>query len=187
MARTTGTGSSATGSGHPRKDDMARVRTRFKRLGPQQKALILAIRPFTDEQGSFDRQLWSEAFVSSDPETIHRVVGVTGTFERLVNHINGMLVAGARLAQLTVVGEQSLPSTPAVINAIREDGGLTTNQAEVLIRLNNTRNHLQHSSFDVQSDEMHADIELLLKTLKRAVTSYVEWLNRHGVQLLPKS
>jgi hypothetical protein len=69
---------------------------------------------------------------------------------------------------------------------VRGDGGLTANQAEVLIRLNRTRNRLQHASFDVQADEMHADTELLLKTLKRLVTSYVKWLAGHGIQLLPK-
>jgi hypothetical protein len=177
---------SATGrGGRPRNGDMARIRTRFKRLGPQQRALIVAIRPFNDDQGRFDRGKWEAAFASDDPETIHQVVGVTGTFERLVNHLNGMLDAGARLARLPVTGGQGAPSTPAVIHAVRDDGGLTANQAEILIRLNRTRNSLQHASFDVQADEMHADTELLLKTLKRLVTSYVKWLARHDIQLLP--
>ncbi len=185
MATLDGSQSAAGRGGRPRNSDVARIRTRFMRLGPQQRALIVAIRPFNDDQGRFDRRKWEEAFISSDPETIHQVVGVTGTFERLVNHLNGMLEAGARLAQLPVMGGQDAPSGPAVINAVRDDGGLTANQAEVLIRLNRTRNRLQHASFDVQADEMHADTELLLKTLKRLVTSYVKWLARDGIQLLP--
>ena len=153
--------------------DLARIRTRFKRLGPQQRALIVAIRPYTDDQGRFDRDKWGEAFASSEPEIIHEVVGVTGTFERLVNHLNGMLEAGARLAQLPVIREHGALSTPSVINAIRDDGGLSVNQAEVLIRLNRTRNLLQHASFDVSAEEVHADVELLLKTLKRLVAPAV--------------
>lgn len=172
---------------HRRDADMARIRTRFKRLGPQQRALIVAIRPFNDDQGRFDQGKWEEAFTSSDPETIHQVVGVTGTFERLVNHLNGMLSAGARLAQLSLPSEQGPPSNPAIINAVKDDGGLTANQADVLVRLNRTRNDLQHASFEVHANELHADIELLQKTLKRLVTSYVRWLENHGIELLSKS
>jgi hypothetical protein len=186
MARVDGTRGGGGRSRPHREDDVARIRARFKRLGPQQRALILAIRPFNDEQGRFDRDKWAEAFVSSEPKTIHEVIGVTGTFERLINHLNGMLSTGAQLVELTVAGGESAPSAPAVINAIRDDGGLTPSQADVLVRLNRTRNHLQHASLDVQADELHADIELLLKSLKRLVKSYVEWLARHDVQLLPK-
>jgi hypothetical protein len=171
------------GRGH-RADDVARIRQRFMRLGPQQRALVLAIRPFSDEQGRFDRRQWADAFVSAEPRTIHEVIGATGTFERLVNHLNGMLAAGARLAQLLVADEHGAPTTPAIVKAVRDDGGLTPRQAEVLIRLNRTRNRLQHASLDVEGDEIHADIELLRKTLKRLVASYVEWLGRHGVRLL---
>jgi hypothetical protein len=186
MARADGRrGASGRGGPH-REDDVARIRARFKRLGPQQRALILAIRPFSDEQGRFDRDKWAEAFASSEPKIIHEVIGVTGTFERLINHLNGMLSTGARLVQLPVAGGESAPSAPAVINAVRDDGGLTSSQADILVRLNRTRNHLQHTSLDVQADELHADIELLLKTLKRLVKSYVAWLARHNVQLLPK-
>lgn len=167
-------------------EDLARIRARFKRLGPQQRALLVAIRPFSDEQGRFDRHMWEAAFVSDEPQTIHEVIGVTGMFERLVNHLNGMLLAGARLARLPAVQGTDAPSAPTVIHAVREDGGLTANQADVLVRLNRTRNSLQHASFDVQADELHADVELLLKTLKRLVRSYVEWLERHDIALLPK-
>jgi hypothetical protein len=186
MTRAGGRQDAAGHSGRRRADDVARVRARFMRLGPQQRALIVAIQPFSDDQGRFDPREWADAFASAEPEIIHRVIGVTGTFERLVNHLNGMLAAGARLAQLPVTHGQGTPNTPAAIDAIRDDGGLTSGQAEVLIRLNRTRNRLQHASLDVQADELHADIELLLRTLKALVKSYVEWLGRHGIQLLPK-
>lgn len=178
------TRSGARGGGRGAADE-ARIRSRFKRLGPQRRALVVALRPFSDEQGRFDQRLWAEAFESTDPEIIYRVVGAIGMFERLVNHLNGMLVAGARLADLSVASQERAPSTPSVITAIRDDGGLSANQAEVLIRLNRTRNLLQHASAEVQADDVHADVELLLKTLQRLVSSYVTWLERHGIALLP--
>jgi hypothetical protein len=187
MARARG-GRDGTGYGGRRQSggDEARIRARFKRLGPQQQALIVALRPFSDDQGRFDRYKWEQAFMSNEPAVIHQVVGVTGMFERLVNHLNGMLVAGARLTRLPVTRADAAPSAPAVIYAVRNDGGLTTNQAEVLIRLNRTRNRLQHASIDLHADELHADIELLVKTLKRLAGSYVTWLAHHDVHLLPK-
>lgn len=185
MARARGADDAASpGDRRRAAGDEARIRARFKRLGPQRRALIVALRPFSDDQGRFDRRMWTEAFTSGEPETIYRVVGATGTFERLVNHLNGMLVAGARLAQLPVTRGPHAPSAPSVIDAVKDDGGLTANQAEVLIRLNRTRDRLQHASLDVDAEELHADIELLLKTLHRLVASYVAWLERHDIQLL---
>jgi hypothetical protein len=53
------------------------------------------------------------AFSSADPLTIHVLIGVTGTFERLVNHLKGMLAAGARVAKLALAESQTPPSTLA--------------------------------------------------------------------------
>jgi hypothetical protein len=183
-----GGGQGANGYGGRRRagGDEARIRARFKRLGPQRRALVVALRPFSDDQGRFDRRVWAEAFASGEPETIYQVVGATGTFERLVNHLNGMLAAGVRLVQLPVARGQDAPSAPCVINAVKDDGGLTANQADVLIRLSRMRNRLQHASLDVEADELHADIELLLKTLQRLVASYIAWLERHDIHLLPE-
>jgi hypothetical protein len=55
----------------------------------------------------------------------------------------------------------------------------------VLKRLHGTRNELQHASLDVQADDVHAAVELLDKTIGRLATSYVTWLDRYDVQILP--
>jgi hypothetical protein len=165
--------------------DEARILSRFKRLGPQRRALTLALSPFRDDQGRFDRELWTEAFTSEDPEDIVRVFGVTGGFQGIVNHFVEMLRAGARLAGLDVARAEEKPAAPALIAAVRDDGGLTANQAEVLGRLHRARNNLQHESFDVQADHLFDDLELLQKTLPRLATSYIEWMKHHDVRLLP--
>jgi hypothetical protein len=180
-------GDRAGGAGRSRRlPDEARIIARFKRLGPQQRALALALGPFNDDQGNFDRRTWTEAFLSSDPEVIYRVIGVTGSFQGIVNHIVEMLHVGARLAGLAPTDGQDKPSAPRLIAAVRDDGGLTANQADVLIRLCRTRNDLQHASLDVQADQVYDDIVLLRKTLARLARSYVVWMERHDVHLLPR-
>ncbi|MHB8491837.1 MAG: hypothetical protein ACYDA6_06455 [Solirubrobacteraceae bacterium] len=163
----------------------ARIVARFKRLGPQQRALALALRPFTGDQGNFDRVAWAQGFGSDDPEVIYRVIGVTGSFQSIVNHMIEMLHIGARLAGLAVTAGPEKPSAPSLIAAVKEDRGLTANQAEVLTRLYRTRNDLQHASLDVQADQVYEDVALLRKTLARFAKSYVVWMERHHVHLLP--
>lgn len=55
-----------------------------------------------------------------------------------------------------------------------------------LLRLYRTRNDLQHSSMDVEADQVHADIELVDKTVGGFVKSYLTWLQRYDAQILPK-
>jgi len=157
---------------------------RFKRLAPQQKALVLALRPFLDDDGQFDRGRWSQAFDSEDPETIVSVKAVTGLYEGLVNHLVDMLLVAARLRGLEAVRQDVRPTGPELFRAVGEDGGLTPNQVEVLTRLYAMRNELQHSSPGVEGGEVYDDVLLLTRTLRRFVTSYIEWLKRHGISLV---
>jgi hypothetical protein len=177
----------ATGpvSARRRSPDEARILARLKRLPPQQRALALALQPFSDDKERFDAKSWAIAFVSDDAEDIYHVFGVTGAYQALVNHLVEMLQAGARLAGLDVVRRDQKPSAPLLIDAVKADKGLTANQAEVLKRLYRTRNDLQHASLDAQADEVYNDIVLLQKTLARFARSYMRWLDGHGAQLLP--
>jgi hypothetical protein len=163
----------------------ARILERFKRLAPQRDALVVALEPFRDGEGSFDRAAWARAFASDDAKAIVAVTAVTGLFEGLVNHLIEMLHVASRLAGLQLTGGADKPAGPALIEAVRDDGGLSANQATVLVRLYRTRNELQHASLDVQADQIHDDVVLLQKTLGRFAKSYVEWLERHDVRLLP--
>jgi hypothetical protein len=154
------------------------------RLAPQQRALNLALEQFSDDNGGFDRDLWEQAFTSTEPEQIVAVKAVTGLYEGLVNHLVEMLHAAARLCALEVAVGDERPNGPELFAAVCVDGGLTANQADVLGRLYTMRNELQHASPSVDADEVYDSIELLTKTLKRFTKSYIDWLKRHGVTLV---
>jgi hypothetical protein len=70
-----------------------------------------------------------------------------------------------------------------IIETIRADGGFTDQQAETFIELYRTRNRLQHASPDMQADELHTQVRLLLNHLPRFVKSYIAWLAKHGIQV----
>jgi hypothetical protein len=158
----------------------------LKRLPAQQRALALSLRPFTDEQGRFDPERWNIAFASDDAEDIYHVFGVTGAYQALVNHLVEMLHVGARLAGLPLARGEHKPAAPVLIDAVKDEEGLTPNQAQVLKRLYRTRNELQHASLEVQAEDVYEDVLLLQKTLARFAKSYVQWLEAHGAQLLPR-
>ena len=164
--------------------DEQRIIDRFKRLGPQKRALAVTLRPFVVD-GRFDGKVWDHAFGSDEPDVIAQVIAVTGAYQALVNHLVEMLHAAGRLVSLEACRGDTKPPAPRLIDAVREDGGLTAHQADVLKRLYQTRNELQHASLDVQADEVHAAIELLDKTIGRLVTSYVKWLDRYEVRIVP--
>jgi hypothetical protein len=169
------------GRGPRRTPEEARLIERFKRLAPQQKALLLALAPFSDDNGQFDRDQWEKAFNSREPEQIVAVTAVTGLYEGLVNHLVEMLHAAARLRGLDVATGEERPNGPGLFTAVGDDGGLTANQVDVLKRLYAMRNELQHASPGVEADEVYDDVVLLTKTLARFAKSYVEWLKQHGV------
>lgn len=186
MGRASGEPPSPGGGGPPPNPDVARIRQRLARMAPQTKALQLALARYHDDAGSFDLGLWEEAFTSDDPQTINHVVEVTGGYEGLVNHMVEMLRSGAALAGLRIAQRRQGLPVPDLLAAARDDGCFTDGQADVLIGLNRTRNRLQHNSPGVPADEVHERVELLLKTIPRLLRSYVIWMSRHGIQLLPQ-
>jgi hypothetical protein len=167
-----------------RRTDEARLVERFKRLAPQQKALRLALRPFSDANGHFDRQLWEQAFTSQEPERIVEVKAVTALFEGLVNHLVEMLRVAASLRGLDVVAGDERPTGPELFIAVGDDGGLTPNNVTVLKRLYAMRNKLQHASPGVDAGDVYDDVVLLDKTLAGFVKSCLAWLRQHGISLL---
>jgi len=178
-------GRSAASSATRRAADESRIRQRLIRMTAQRRALQLALARFADEEGRFELVLWTEAFESSEPATINHVVEVTGGYQMLVNHLVEALRTGAKLTGLEVGRRGKAASGPELITAVRDDGGFTSNQAEVLTELYRARNRLQHASPDIEADEVHQQVTLLLKTLPRLVRSFVTWMALHGVDLLP--
>ncbi len=167
-----------------RTPDEARVIERFKRLAPQQKALLLAVLPFSDDDGSFHAGEWAAAFSSQEPQIIVQVKAATGLYEGIVNHLVEMLHAGAKLRGLDIARRDTRPTGPELFDAVAQDGGLTPSQVETLKRLYAVRNELQHASPGVEAREVYDAIRTLLKTLKGFVRSYVGWQERHGITLL---
>jgi hypothetical protein len=147
-------------------------------MAPQRQALRKAIRQFGPD---FDAQRWAEAFMSPDPDDINLVHTVTGGYLALVNNTIEAIKAGAKLAGIKPAA--GLPGIPGLIEAIRVDGGFTGQQAETFTELCRTRNRLQHSSPDIQADEVHRQIGLLLGHLPRLVKSYLAWLEQRGIEL----
>ena len=175
-----------TASGRPPDDaDVARIRQRLSRMSPQTKALRLALARYADDHGTFDLSLWEEAFTSDDPRAINHVLEVTGGYEGLVNHLMEMLHTGAALVGTPAAQRGRRTPAPDLIAAVTADGCFRANQADALMRLNRTRNRLQHNSPGVAADEVHQRLELLLKVMPRLLSSYVAWMQRRGVQLLP--
>ena len=180
-------GSSPAGGASPRRrartTDEARLVERLKRLAPQQKALQLALQPFSDDDGHFDRERWEQAFISERPERIVSVKAVTALYEGLVNHLVEMLHAAARLRGLDIAKRDERPTGAELFVAVGDDGGLTSNQVAVLKRLYAMRNELQHASPGLEAGQVYDDVVLLTKTLARFAKSYMEWLKQHGVSL----
>lgn len=158
--------------------ELDRIGARLERLSAQRTALRRAMREFG---GNFDAKAWTEAFDSPDPDDINRVFTVTGGYLALINNTAEAIKAGAKLASLKSTPER--PGVPGIVDAIRVDGGFTPGQAETFTELYRTRNRLQHASADVQADEVHRQVRLLLRHLPRFVESYMAWLGGHGIEL----
>jgi hypothetical protein len=160
-----------------RATELERIDSRLGRLRAQSKALRTATAPFGD---GFDAKAWTDAFNSPDPDDINRVLTVTGGYLALVNNTAEAIRAGAKLSGLKPTS--SLPGLPGIIEAIRADAGFTDGQAETFTELYRTRNRLQHASVDIEADEVHRQVGLLLRHLPRLVRSYVAWLERRGYE-----
>jgi hypothetical protein len=158
--------------------ELDRISSKLERLSAQRKALREAMRQFGDE---FDAKTWSNAFMSSETEDINRVLAVTGGYLALVNNTSEAVKAGAMLVGLKPPAGRL--GTAGYVEAIRVNGGFSNRQAETFIELYRTRNRLQHSSPDIEADEVHRQVRLLLRHLPRLVKSFLDWLARHGVQL----
>ncbi|MGC2374957.1 MAG: hypothetical protein WA484_13885 [Solirubrobacteraceae bacterium] len=158
--------------------ELNRLSAKLERLSAQSRALRKAMLQFGDD---FDAKAWTDAFNSPDSDDINRVYTVTGGYLALVNNTAEAMRAGAKLTGTKLTA--GTHGAPGIINAIRADGGFTRQQAETFTELYRTRNHLQHASPDIQADEVHRQVRLLLGHLPRLVKSYLAWLKSHDVEL----
>jgi hypothetical protein len=156
--------------------ELDRINSKLERLSAQKKALRKAMDQFG---GNFDAKAWADAFDSSETDDINRVFTVTGGYLALVNNTAEAIKTGVQLTGLKPT--LGMPGIPGVLDAIRADGGLTQTQARTFTELYRTRNRLQHSSPDIQADEVHTQARLLLSHLPRLLKSYLAWLQKHDI------
>ncbi len=161
-----------------RSAELDRLSVKIERLSAQRVALRRAISEF---DSTFDAEAWKRSFDSPDPDDINRVFMVTGGYLALVNNMAEAIKAGARLTGVKASPQAS--GLPGTVEAIRLDGGFTKGQADTFTELYRTRNRLQHSSPDIEADEVHRQVSRLLRHLPRLVQSYIAWLAKHGVEL----
>jgi hypothetical protein len=172
----------AGSTGARRKDgahaaELERLDAKLERLVAQRRALRRAMEEFGD---GFDATVWAAAYNSPDPDDINRVFAVTGGYLALVNNTAEAIRMGAKLTGLKPTAGMS--GVSGIIDAVRVDGGFTSGQAETFTELYRTRNGLQHSSPDIEADEVHRQVRLLLRHLPKLVDSYLTWLGSHGVE-----
>jgi hypothetical protein len=154
------------------------IRARLKRIVVDSRALKAAIE---DEFGpDLDRERWTAAFESEAPEDVNRVAPVIGAFERIVNGLveaarSGMVASGAARP----VGTPE--SVRGDLERIRDDGGLTDRQVDLLVDLSRTRNQLQHVYVEVTADDARDAVRRLRGSLPSIVKQLNGWFARNGV------
>jgi hypothetical protein len=158
--------------------ELDRINSKLERLSAQRQALRKAMDQFGE---NFDEKAWADAFDSPDADDINRVFTVTGGYLALVNNTAEAIKAGVQLTGL--MPTPGMPGVPGILDAIRADGGFTHRQANTFTELYRTRNRLQHSSPDIQADEVHTQVRLLLNHLPRFLKSYLAWLQKHDIRV----
>lgn len=154
---------------------LATIETSLERLPPQTEALKRARAAFADAAD------WEQAFTSSDPDEVNRVVQVKGNYENIVNHLMKIIKSSHALVGL---GEPKERSARSYIRSVRDAGGLTDGQADAVIRLQSLRSRLQHASPDVEPDEVWEEVEALQRLLPRARRKLLVWLESNGHPIL---
>jgi uncharacterized protein YutE (UPF0331/DUF86 family) len=154
------------------------IRRRVRRLIVDFRALKAAI---DDHFGpDLEPTRWSAAFESDDPEEVNRVAPVISGFERIVNG----LVEAAR-SGLVASGIAKPVGTPETVRrdleAVRDDGGLTKGQCDLLIELSRTRNDLQHDYVDVSADDARAAVRSLKQNVPALTKALNSWFERYDV------
>lgn len=154
------------------------IRRRLRRLVVDSRALKAAIE---DQFGpELDPASWAVAFESAEPTDVNRVAAVISAFERIVNG----LIESAR-SGLVASGTGRPTGTPETVRhdleAVRDDGGLTAGQCDLLVRLSRTRNELQHDYIDVTADDARAAVRSLRHNLPALTTALNGWFERYDV------
>ena len=128
----------------------------------------------------FDRARWAELFESDEPTAVNTAAPVISGFERIVNSLveaarSGLVASGiARPAG-------TMESVRNDLELVRNDGGLTDGQLELLVDLTRFRNELQHDYIEVSADDAREAVRKLLSNAPKLTRSLNAWLARYDV------
>ena len=158
--------------------ERAHIRARLRRIVIDSRALKAAIE---EEFGvDFDRAQWAAAFESAEPEDVNRVSAVVAAFERIVNGLvesarSGLLASG--LARPGGAPE----SVRGDLERVRDDGGLSDGQLEVLLFASQVRNELQHVYIEAKADTVRDAVQRLRSNLPEILKRLNAWFTRYRV------
>jgi hypothetical protein len=156
----------------------ANLARRVESLEVHRRGLEQAMAPFENDESR--AREWHRVFSSKDPKDVVARNGVTGCYSAIVNNYVELLKTGAYLAELT---SHKRDHTRETIELVREDGAITTRQAECLHQLFVFEGRVQHASLAVGADEVLEAVELLRAEAPALIGRAVSWLEHHGIAI----
>lgn len=165
----------------PTDAELDKLTSRLERIQPKAEALRLAIDRFGTD---FSLAEWTRAFESSDPDDINAVGAALNDYCGIVSNIAALVQTGVRATRLEPAeGSWHPASFRAHLETVCQDGGVSKGQRDTIVTLDRMRNGLQHDSPSIGADEAHREIEVLLKSVRGFLKSYLTWLEGRGISI----
>lgn len=124
----------------------------------------------------FPREAFVAAATSRDPAERAKVLAVERGFEILMNSVTELTVAALAAAGLRDPAEET--SAPRELRRLRDEGGLSGELCERLIRLHRTRNDLQHGYPTMRAHTLHDAVAELVPQFTAFMRAYAAWLRK---------
>lgn len=153
-----------------------RLAHRIESVEKHRVALEEAIKPFGGER--LDSSSWRRAFNSAEPRDVVARNGLTGCYSAIVNNYVELLKTGSYLAGLTPHKRDHAAKT---IDVVRDDGGISAEQARSLHRLYVFEGRIQHASPDITADEVREAVELMRTQASALIAAAIHWLAGHEI------
>ncbi len=153
----------------------ARLAQRIESLAEHRIGLDQAVAAISGKH--LDPETWRHVFDSHDPLDIVARNGLTGCYSTFVNNYIELLKTGAYLIG---IASRKRSRTKETIDAVRQDGGITVEQASHLHELFSFEGRVQHASPDIDADEVREAVELLRAAAPDLIRSALTWLESSG-------
>lgn len=153
----------------------ARLAHRIESLAEHRIGLDQAVESISGKR--LDPDAWRHVFDSHDSLDIVARNGLTGCYSTFVNNYIELLKTGA---YLTGMASRKRSRAKETIDAVHQDGGLTSEQAAHLHELFSFEGRVQHASPDIDADEVREAVELLRAEAPGLIRSAVKWLKSSG-------